>query len=195
MRFFTSDTHFGHARILELSDRPFETIEEHDWTLVKNWNAVVRPEDEVYHLGDVALGPKDRWQNIFNSLNGIIHLAIGNHDAPFAGNKPKYREKYSHLYERFDSIQDEIDIVVDDMLVRLSHFPAQGDSHDKDRYDEFRPKAEGIPIIHGHQHKAGDQEMFVESTPHLHVGVDGWNYVPVAEDHIVSWLRQVAPVL
>lgn len=194
MRFFTSDTHFGHARILELSNRPFRDIDHHDWSLVRNWNEEVSPDDEVYHLGDVALGPKERWESIFQSLNGTIHFVIGNHDAPFAGNKPKYQEKYRHLYDRFDSIQDEIDIVVDDMLVRLSHFPAEGDSHDKDRYDQFRPKAEGIPIIHGHQHKTGEQEMVVNGTPHLHVGVDGWNYTPVSERIVIEWLRRVAPV-
>ena len=55
--FFTSDSHFGHASVLAPRmdrPRPFATIEEHDEALVAAWNAVVRPDDIVWHLGDFA---------------------------------------------------------------------------------------------------------------------------------------------
>ncbi len=54
MIFLTSDTHFGHGRILELSHRPFDSIEQHDDEIVRRWNEVVGPKDTVIHLGDVA---------------------------------------------------------------------------------------------------------------------------------------------
>jgi len=37
--------------------------------------------------------------------------------------------------------------------VLLSHFPYGGDSHDEDRYAQFRLRGEGIPLLHGHVHE------------------------------------------
>jgi len=50
--FFTSDTHFGQARTLSLSRRPFRSVAEMDAALVSNWNRDVSMKDTVYHLGD-----------------------------------------------------------------------------------------------------------------------------------------------
>ena len=36
--FVTSDTHFSHARIIELAGRPFSTSEEMDAELIRRWN-------------------------------------------------------------------------------------------------------------------------------------------------------------
>ena len=47
MKYFIADPHFGHTNILQLSNRPFNTIQEHDGTLIKNWNNVVKPTDEI----------------------------------------------------------------------------------------------------------------------------------------------------
>lgn len=49
---FTSDTHFGTQRTLELSKRPFLDVDEMDWTMIKNWNMKISNNDIVYHLGD-----------------------------------------------------------------------------------------------------------------------------------------------
>lgn len=50
--FFTSDTHFSAERTLQLSYRPFKTVEEMDLQLISNWNKRVTMNDEVVHLGD-----------------------------------------------------------------------------------------------------------------------------------------------
>ena len=52
MFYFTSDTHFGSPRTLELSKRPFNSVREMDRTIISNWNNTVGEEDIVYHLGD-----------------------------------------------------------------------------------------------------------------------------------------------
>lgn len=41
--FVTSDTHFSHARISELANRPFSTVEEMDAELIRRWNEAVGP--------------------------------------------------------------------------------------------------------------------------------------------------------
>ena len=48
--FFFSDTHFGDHRVLNLYPRPFGSVGEMDAAMIERWNAVVGPEDEVWHL-------------------------------------------------------------------------------------------------------------------------------------------------
>ena len=71
---YTSDTHFGSERTLELSKRPFKSVEEMDNTIISNWNKVVAPEDYVFHLGD--FGDYKR----VKELNGKIVLVKGNYE-------------------------------------------------------------------------------------------------------------------
>ncbi|MGL4452510.1 MAG: metallophosphoesterase family protein [Sarcina sp.] len=71
---FTSDTHFGSERTLELSKRPFQTVEEMDNYIIEQWNSIVRKEDTVYHLGD--FGNYDT----VKKLNGSIVLLFGNYE-------------------------------------------------------------------------------------------------------------------
>ncbi|MEJ7707010.1 MAG: hypothetical protein WKF82_06805 [Nocardioidaceae bacterium] len=54
--YFTSDTHFSHANIIRLCNRPFADVDEMDEAIIERWNATVTSADTVYHLGDVALG-------------------------------------------------------------------------------------------------------------------------------------------
>ena len=48
-----SDTHFGHENILKFRTkegnllRDFSSIGEHDEQLIRNWNALVKPDDKI----------------------------------------------------------------------------------------------------------------------------------------------------
>ncbi|KTS31411.1 metallophosphoesterase [Methylobacterium indicum] len=80
--FFTADTHFGDTHILRQRGRVFASIEEHDATLVANWNAAVGPDDEVWHVGDFAAhAERAHCAAIFARLNGVKRLVRGNHDS------------------------------------------------------------------------------------------------------------------
>ena len=83
--FLTSDTHFGHAGVCRfLRDdgvtklRPWDNPDEMDEEMVKRWNETVRPNDKVYHLGDVVINR--RAMNTLYRLNGDKVLIRGNHD-------------------------------------------------------------------------------------------------------------------
>lgn len=78
--FFTSDTHFGHANIIKLCNRPFKDVEEMNEKLIENWNKVVSEDGTVFHLGDFAFGGSGLWNSVIPRLNGQIYLIIGNHE-------------------------------------------------------------------------------------------------------------------
>lgn len=68
--YFSSDQHFGHRRIVELSGRPFSSVEEMNETLVENWNATVTPDGTTWILGDVVMGHLDTSLQLCGRLNG-----------------------------------------------------------------------------------------------------------------------------
>jgi len=83
--FLVSDTHFGHAGVCRFMRndgvtklRPWDNPEEMDEEMVKRWNETVRPNDKVYHLGDVVINRKAL--SIMHRLNGDKVLIRGNHD-------------------------------------------------------------------------------------------------------------------
>ncbi|KEQ05103.1 metallophosphoesterase family protein [Pseudorhizobium pelagicum] len=81
MIYFTSDTHFGDARVLRIDRRPFANMVEHDAALIKTWNDTIGPDDEVWHLGDVMSSRStEDAELLLSRLNGRKHLVIGNND-------------------------------------------------------------------------------------------------------------------
>lgn len=83
--FLVSDTHFGHEKTCTVfkrpdgsSLRPFSSAEEMDEEMVRRWNERVKPNDKVYHLGDVVISRKHL--NTLRRLNGDKVLIRGNHD-------------------------------------------------------------------------------------------------------------------
>jgi len=83
--FLVSDTHFGHAGVCRFTEadgvtkiRPWTDPEEMDEEMVKRWNETVKPNDRVYHLGDVVINRKSL--SIMSRLNGDKVLIKGNHD-------------------------------------------------------------------------------------------------------------------
>lgn len=76
--FFIADTHFGEDTIRRYENRPFETTDEMDKTLIRNWNLAVFENDEVFLLGDIGADKNEA--AILAQLNGKKYLVKGNHD-------------------------------------------------------------------------------------------------------------------
>lgn len=108
--FFIGDTHFGHTGILghESKARPFYCIEEHDEELVKRWNSVVRPRDNVYHLGDFCFGENNL--KIAERLNGSKRLIMGNHDSYATHKYLKYFSKLHGALYAFNAVLTHIPV-------------------------------------------------------------------------------------
>jgi len=98
--FLTSDTHFGHAGVCrfthpddpEVKLRPWDNADEMDEEMIRRWNDRVRPNDKVYHLGDVVINRKAL--KTLARLNGDKVLIRGNHDI---FRDDEYREYFREL--------------------------------------------------------------------------------------------------
>ena len=97
--FLVSDTHFGHAGVCRFvrNDgvtklRPWDDPAEMDEFMIAAWNERVRPNDKVYHLGDVVINRKSLAS--LARLNGDKVLIRGNHDI---FRDDEYREHFREL--------------------------------------------------------------------------------------------------
>ena len=53
--FFTADSHWGHANIMRYCDRDFPSVHDMNKEMTRAWNSTVGPNDQVWHLGDLAM--------------------------------------------------------------------------------------------------------------------------------------------
>jgi calcineurin-like phosphoesterase family protein len=162
---FTSDTHFGHANIVTYSGRPFADVNEMDEALVLNWNAVVKPGDVVYHVGDFALCDAEIATKIVKRLAGQKYLVFGNHD--------KRLRKDKSFLENWIWAKDLADITVGEQRVVLMHYAMR----------VWNQSHRGAWQLHGHSHGS------LKEDPHLlqaDVGVDCWDQRPVSFEEIAT---------
>jgi calcineurin-like phosphoesterase family protein len=159
MKFFTSDTHFGHRNILAYCHRPFESIEGHDDVLIENINRTVMPLDDLFHLGDFAFGggKPEHFIEQINCKN--IHLIMGNHDPHKHDGSPTTK-----LLEcGFATVRSLATVVLEgddaNIKAQLCHYPIES----------WRSKAHGYLHLHGHTHGL----LGSPDTWRMDVGVDG----------------------
>ena len=186
--FVTSDTHFGHARISELAQRPFTSVEEMDAELIRRWNDTVPADAVVLHLGDLALGPIGESVARTAQLNGRRLLVPGNHDrvSP-ATQTARAVERFRPMYEDagWTLLPETVRGTRRGRILLASHYPYRGDSQPEERHTSHRPPHEGLPLIHGHIHahdRGADGRQF-------HVGVDAFDFRPIPFGVIDAWLE------
>ena len=56
--FIVSDLHLGHSKDFIYRARGFESVEDMNEAIIRNWNEVVDEDDDVYILGDLVMGPE-----------------------------------------------------------------------------------------------------------------------------------------
>lgn len=176
--FFTADTHFGHNKILQYCKRPFADADEMNRVLIERWNAVVRPSDTVWVLGDFCFAGHE---NIFHQLHGTKHLIIGNHDTleifalPWAS-----QGHYQALNGQFEPL-------------RLGKRPKLVLSHYGMR--SWHAMQKGCIMLFGHSHSrlpgyrlTPEDGQAWRGGGTLDVGVDCWNFYPVTLEQIKTRL-------
>jgi calcineurin-like phosphoesterase family protein len=156
--------------------RPWDDVHEMDEALVANWNSVVRPQDKVYHLGDVVINRKAL--KTLERLNGDKVLIRGNHDIFKLGEYTQY-------------FRDVRGVHVLDKFI-LSHIP-------------LHPSSIGrwTANIHGHLHsyrvKAEclvykDGEIFTKvdtiDSRYFSVCVEQINYTPIPLETVKQLIKE-----
>lgn len=191
---YTSDLHFGHERILELSHRPFSTLQQMHDTLVYRWNERVAPSDVVWVLGDVAMNRAGLFQ--VARLNGTKVLVAGNHDSCWEYHRRWARHVRTYMEAGFSLIHTEGHAVqyrlgAGGPVVNLAHLPYRGagDHTVTERYSEARLTDDGTALLCGHVHDAWRSRSGPSGSVMINVGVDVWDYAPVSAETLATALK------
>lgn len=203
MRFWTSDWHIDHANIIDFTERPFyKTVTQNfalgdaeveipdtdamNKALIDNTNDMVGVDDEIWFIGDVAMGSRKVSLPKFKQLKcRNLFLVPGNHDNCHPMFKPF--QKAIPMYEDagFTILEPQVDTMIGDTEVTVCHFPYRGDSQFEDRYSGNRPDDLGQWLIHGHVHSPHKTVPDIHPRQ-IHVGVDAWDMRPATEDQIAE---------
>lgn len=138
---------------------------------MQRWNEIVKPDDIVYHLGDVGLGDTDKIIELVKHLNGHIYLAYGNHDS----DARLARYKMENLFE---DIQMGYRIKHKDGILILTHYPT---------IVKNTTPYPRVWNLHGHTH---DIIVYDKSYPYkYHVGMDATECYPLELNECINELK------
>lgn len=169
--YFTSDTHFNHANIMEYcpdSRGHFSSVEDMNESIIEYWNLAIPPNATVYHLGDLCMGKTEDIEKILKRLNGHIILIRGNHD------HSKRRKEYAKCGVE---IKDIDYISYKGKYFILSHF-AIGNP---ECMAHLIGENSEVWNLHGHTH----QYDYFSTTPNtFHVGLDSNDMKPISIDKV-----------
>lgn len=180
MIWLTSDWHFNHDREFIWKARGFSSVQEMNEAIIQRHNALVRPDDDVYVLGDSSLGGGDAQilatnKALIERLNGRLHIIRGNHDT----------DRRVAMYESCKNVVGPV--LYADMLhykgyhFYLSHFPTLTSNLEKESLKQCTCN------LFGHTHQTTNFHL---DMPFIyHVGVDSHNCEPVLLDNIIEEMK------
>lgn len=177
MKFLTSDLHLYHKSFIA-KPRGFDSVEEMNAAIEKNWNETVNDDDDVYILGDLIFKGENSTledaMDIVRRLKGKKHIILGNHD----GNMkiPLYKTEKSIV-----EIEGAKYIRYKGRQYYLSHFPSITVDPEVDKPKDW------IINFFGHTHK---KEKFYNGLPFMYnVSLDAHNIKPVSIDEAIEEIK------
>ena len=164
MVWFTADWHLGDDRFLNGNPllRPFASLEQQHQVIIDNMNACIKPDDQLIHLGDVAVN--------LNSLSLLEQINCKN-KILIIGNYDEGKEK--ELSNYFDMLKAELYWTLSNgEEIYLNHYPVQA-------------KADYFSIV-GHIHS-----LWKVQPNMINVGVDAWHFLPVSETQLLYVMNAI----
>lgn len=163
MQYFGSDWHLGHANIIKYDKRPFKDVEEMNRTIIKNYNDIVKPEDEFYFLGDFCMGDHSKAESYMQQLVPNKKFFIsGNHD------------KWStiELYKKYGTYLGKMaEITIQKKPITLCHYAMRVWNHSH----------HGAYHLYGHSHGTLPEDP---NSLSFDVGTNCWNYKPISFEEV-----------
>jgi len=162
----TTDTHFGHEKIIKIGDRP-KNYEQ----LMLNGLERIKENDVLIHLGDFAFENEEGWTEKFlSSLKGKAWLVKGNHDK---------RSDFWYLGKGWDFVGRSLTLKRFGKKILFSHMPqAWSGQFDLNIFGHF----------HNNNHRCWEEWLIERITPDKHylLAQEEQNYVPIPLKSIVN---------
>lgn len=157
----TSDTHFGHDKLIEWG-RPenFTALE------LANLSKVLESGDYLIHLGDFCIGNDEDWHKLFMAETNHIQnriLVRGNHDKKSNG---------WYLSHGWSAIADQLVLRLFGKKIVFSHIPVDPDLWLATDYNVHGH-------THGNSHRDIDVRHFMDKKYHREVAMELTNYRPI----------------
>lgn len=173
--YFTSDLHLYHDREFIWKARGFNSVEEMNEAIERNWNHVINKDCHVYVLGDLMLGgPSNQGIEILKRLNGNIHIVIGNHDTDT-------RLKLYSVLPNVKSINYADFVKYGGYKFFLTHYPCNTGNLEKESLTQMTLN------LSGHTHS---KDKFYMDLPYMYnVAVDAHNCTPVHIEDIIHDMK------
>lgn len=193
-RYWTADLHLGDRWVAP--KRGFTSPSDHDEVILSQLHEL-RPDDELYILGDLSSGVREEEQRALSLLRDSpprIHLIAGNHDSVSSVHRQGWQHQRAWL-DVFASVRDFARVRVHDRHVLMSHFPYDilGDERgDREpRYSAYRLPDVGYPLIHGHTHQRAPHAG--EGEPYDRMFCVSWDAHRsiVTEDMLGGWIERL----
>ena len=148
-------------------NRPFQDIEEMHEGIRKRWNQEVAPKDDVYILGDLIWNlrnsNRETAKELLDSLNGKLHLILGNHDRGWI--------RSCQMERFFESVNNLLYVADGKRQYTLCHYPMMSWPHIMRCY-----------MVFGHIHGNTDADywpLIQANERMLNAGVDVNHFEPV----------------
>jgi len=201
---FTSDTHYGHKNIVRGTSewesvqrvRDFDTVEGMNEDMIFKFNSLVKPDDELWHLGDWSFGGHANIKIFRERINcKNIHLIFGNHDQHIEPINSPYRslflscDYYKELSFKIHAANagkyGKTHIILSHYAMRVWNRSHHGSimlyGHSHGTLDELSPNITNPTWV-------GDQ-YFIRNFRTMDVGVDTNNLYPYHLDEIISIMK------
>ena len=166
-----SDWHLNHDKEFIWKARGFESVEQMNFAIIERHNFMVRPDEDVYVLGDLMLGPDmTLTTNLMRQMNGKFHIVRGNHDT----------DRRWEIYQTLANVvetKNSIYLKHQGYHFYMSHFPTVTTNFD----DYKKPLKARLLALSGHTHS----NVLFEPCNSYNVAVDAHNYFPVSIERII----------
>ena len=143
--------------------------------IINNFIEVVKPDDELYILGDLVLGNIEEGKKLLARIPGRVHVILGNHDSP---------AKIAFYESLGWDCQWGLCIKIGGYIILMSHWPTRTSNFN------LKPLKREVINLCGHSHTSDRFYHMDGNGICYHVELDAHNNYPVLFEDIIKELKE-----